>query len=203
MKGCLIAAGVALLALLLVGGCGVGTYNGIIAKDEVVTATWSKIQSQYQRRFDLIPELVETVKGAAGFEQSTLTQITEARASVGKLTLTKEALEDPTKLQAFFQAQDQLSGALQRLMVVAENYPTLKATGNFVALQDELAGTENRIATARHDYIDAVNAYNVAIRRFPGTLVAGLFGFAPKAQLEVPAGATERPEVKFDFGKSK
>src|SRR5262245_36806422 len=114
MKGCLIAAGIALLALLLIGGCGVGAYNGIVAKDENVQARWSAIQSQYQRRFDLVPELVETVKGAAGFEQSTLTEITEARASVGKLTLPEKLVDDPAKLQAFFAAQDQLSGALQR-----------------------------------------------------------------------------------------
>lgn len=201
MKGCLIAAGIALLALLLIGGCGVQAYNGIVAKDEAVTARWSDIQNQYQRRFDLVPQLVETVKGAAGFEQSTLTEITEARASVGKLQLSQEMLDDPAKLQAFFQAQDQLGGALARLMVVAENYPTLKATENFRTLQDQLEGTENRIAVARRDYIDSVRDYNVAIRRFPGTLLAGAFGFDPHAQLEVPAGATERPDVRFDFGK--
>ncbi len=201
MKGCLIAAGITLLALLLIGGCGVGAYNGIVSKDEVVTAKWSDIQNQYQRRFDLVPQLVETVKGAAGFEQSTLTEITEARASVGKLELSKEMLDDPAKLQAFFQAQDKLGGALSRLLVVAENYPTLKATENFRTLQDQLEGTENRVAVARRDYIDAVRDYNVSIRRFPGTLLAGAFGFEKHAQLEVPAGATERPDVRFDFGK--
>jgi LemA protein len=201
MKSCLVAAGIALLALLLIGGCGVSAYNGIVSKDEVVSAKWSEIQNQYQRRFDLVPQLVETVKGAAGFEQSTLTEITAARASVGKVALPPELPDDPAKLQAFFQAQDQLSGALRRLLVVAENYPALKATENFRTLQDQLEGTENRIGVARRDYIDSVRDYNVAIRRFPGTLLAGAFGFDPKPQLEVPEGATERPDVSFDFGK--
>ncbi len=201
MKSCLVAAGIALLALLLIGGCGVSAYNGIVGKDEVVGAKWSEIQNQYQRRFDLVPQLVETVKGAAGFEQSTLTEITAARASVGKVALPPELPDDPAKLQAFFEAQDQLSGALSRLLLVTENYPALKATENFRTLQDQLEGTENRIGVARGDYINAVRDYNVAIRRFPGTLIAGAFGFDQKAQLEVPEASTERPDVSFDFGK--
>lgn len=201
MKGCLVAGGIALLALLLIGGCGVGTYNGIVAKDEKIEAAWSQVQNQYQRRFDLVPQLVATVQGAADFEKSTLTELTEARASVGKLALPESVLDDPAKLQAFFAAQDQLSGALQRLLVVAENYPSLKASQNFLALQDQLEGNENRIAVARQDYVEAVRDYNVAIRRFPGSVLAGMFGFDAHAQLEVPAGATERPAVGFDFGK--
>jgi LemA protein len=202
MKGCLAAAGIVLLALLLIGGCGVGAYNGIVAKDEVVSASWSQVQNQYQRRSELVPQLVETVKGAAGFEQSTLGEITAARASVGKLTLPGDKASE-AELQAFFKAQDQLSGALSRLLVVAESYPTLKATESFRDLASQLEGTENRIAVARRDYIDAVREYNVAIRRFPGALVAGAFGFAARAQLEAPAGASERPEVRFDFGEPK
>jgi LemA protein len=201
MKGCLIAAGIVLLALLLIGGCGVGAYNGIVTREEKVEAAWSEIHNQYQRRFDLVPQLVATVQGAADFEQSTLTEITAARASVGKLALPKELPDDPAKLQAFFQAQDQLGGALQRLLVVAESYPTLKATETFLSLQSQLEGTENRVAVARRDYIDAVRDYNVAIRRFPGSLIAGAFGKQKHAQLETPAGTGERPEVQFEFGK--
>lgn len=203
MKGVLIAGGIVLLALLLVGGCGVGAYNGIVTKQTRTEAAWSEIQNQYQRRFDLVPQLVATVKGAAEFEQSTLTELTEARASVGKVTMPAGVPDDPAKLKAFLAAQEQLSGALSRLLVVAENYPSLKATQNFLSLQDQIEGTENRLGTARRDYIEAVNDYNVSIRRFPGSLLAGMFGFEKHAQLEVPAGATERPTVEFDFGKKK
>lgn len=201
MKGCLIAGGLVALVLLLGGGCGVASYNGIVTKEERTQAAWSEIHNQYQRRFDLVPQLVAVVKGAAEFEQSTLTEITEARASVGKMALPAELPDDPAKLQAFMAAQQQLSGALQRLLVVAENYPSLKATQNFLSLQDQLEGTENRIAVARRDYIEAVNAYNVAIRRFPGTILAGIFGFDKHAQLEAPEGVTERPAIDLDFSK--
>jgi len=201
MKGCLIAGGIVALILLLGGGCGVASYNGIVTKEERTEAAWSEIQNQYQRRFDLVPQLVAVVKGAAEFEQSTLTEITEARASVGKMALPAELPDDPAKLQAYLAAQQQLSGALSRLIAVAENYPALKATENFRDLQVDLAGTENRIAVARRDYIEAVNAYNVAIRRFPGSMLAGIFGFEKHAQLETPEGVTERPNVEFDFSK--
>lgn len=201
MKGCLIAGGIVALILLLGGGCGVSSYNGIVTKEERTEAAWSEIQNQYQRRFDLVPQLVSVVKGAAEFEQSTLTEITEARASVGKMALPAELPDDPAKLQAYMAAQQQLSGALTRLLAVAENYPALKATENFLALQVDLAGTENRIAVARRDYIEAVNAYNVAIRRFPGSMLAGIFGFEKHAQLETPEGVSERPNVEFDFSK--
>lgn len=203
MKGFLIVVGGILLVVLLFGGCGVGAYNGLVTKETKIEAAWSKIQNQYQRRFDLVPQLVATVKGSADFEQSTLTELTEARASVGKLALPATLPDDPAKLEAFMKAQDQLSGALQRLLVVSENYPTLKSTEGFRGLADELAGTENRIAVSRHDYIDAVNDYNTAIRRFPASLLAGAFGFEKHAQLETPAGVTERPAVEFDFGKPK
>jgi LemA protein len=201
MKGCLIAGGIVALVLVLFGGCGVASYNGIVTKEERTEAAWSEIQNQYQRRFDLVPQLVSVVQGAAEFEQSTLTEITEARASVGKMALPAELPDDPAKLQAFMAAQQQLSGALQRLLVVAENYPALKATENFQMLQVDLAGTENRIAVARRDYIEAVNAFNVSIRRFPGSLLAGVFGFEKHAQLETPEGVSERPAVDFDFSK--
>ena len=203
MKGCLIAGGIVLLALLLIGGCGVGAYNGIVTQQTAIEQAWSEVQNQYQRRFDLVPQLVATVKGAADFEQSTLTQVTDARASVGKVALPKGLPDDPAKLKAYLAAQEELSGALSRLLVVAENYPSLKATQNFLSLQDQLEGTENRLSVARGDYIRSVNDYNVAIRRFPGSLLAGAFGFQKHAQLEVPSGVTERPAVEFDFGKKK
>ncbi len=199
MKGCLIAGGIVLLALLLIGGCAVGSYNGIVTREATIEAKWSDIRNQYQRRYDLVPQLVETVKGAAGFEQSTITAVTEARASVGKLPLPQTPPDDAGALKAPLQAQDSFYGALQRLLVVAENYPELKATGNFLSLQDQLEGTENRLAGARHDYIEAVRDYNVSIQRFPGNLIAGLFGRKAHAQLELPEAVTERPAV--DFGK--
>ena len=199
MKGCLIAGAVALLVLVLVGGCGIGSYNGIVSKEELTKAKWTEIQNMYQRRYDLVPQLVEVVKGAANFEQSTITAVTEARASVGKVALPATLPDDPAKLKAYIEAQQSLSGALTRLLANVEAYPQLKATQNFASLQDEIAGTENCVAVARRDYIDAVNDYNTAIRRFPGALLASLFGFQLHAQLEVPTGVTERP--KIDFGK--
>ena len=189
------------LVVLLLGGCGVAAYNGIVSKEAGVEASWSDINSEYQRRFDLVPQLVETVKGAAEFERSTITAVTEARASVGKLALPETLPSDPAQLKAYFEAQDALTGALQRLLVVAENYPELKATQNFLSLQDQLEGTENRINAARRDYIDAVKSYNVSVRRFPGSLIAGMFGFEPKPQLEVPEGVTQRPEFDLDGKK--
>jgi len=201
MKGCLIVGGIALLVLLLVGGCGVGAYNGIVTKETAIEKAWSEIQNQYQRRYDLVPQLVATVQGAAEFEKSTLNEVTEARASVGKFALPAGVPEDPEKLKAFLAAQEQLAGALSRLIAVAESYPSLKATQNFLSLQDQLEGTENRLAVARGDYIRSVNDYNTAIRRFPAYVLAGMIGFEKHAQLEVPAGATERPAVQFDFGK--
>jgi len=201
MKGCLIAGGALFLVLLLMGGCGVGEYNSIVAREEGIAAAWKEVQNQYQRRFDLIPQLVETVKGAADFEQSTLTEITEARATLGKLAVPDALTEDPARMEAFLKAQDQMSGALSRLLVAVENYPTLKANANFLSLQDQLEGTENRLATARRDHIAAIQTYNVAIRRFPASVVAGLFGFEKREQPEFAQEVTERPKVEFDFGK--
>jgi LemA protein len=197
MKGCLVAGAIALLVLLLFGGCAVSTYNGIVGKDERTQAAWSEIHNQYQRRYDLVPQLVETVKGAKDFEQATLTAVTEARASVSRVALPATLPDDPAKLRAFIEAQQQLSGALTRLIANVESYPELKATENFRSLQDQLEGTENRITTARRDYIEAVREYNVAIRRFPGNVMAGLFGFEAHAQLETPEGVTERPQIDF------
>ena len=197
MKIGLIVVLVLLASLVLFGGCGVSAYNGLVSKDENATARWTEIQNQYQRRADLVPQLVETVKGASNFERGTLEAVTEARASVGRVQLPDTT--SPEQMKAYFQAQDGLSGALQRLLVVSENYPELRSVGNFQDLQAQLEGTENRLAVARNRFIEATRDYNVAIRRFPASVLAGMFGFQPKAQLEVPAGSTERPTI--DFGK--
>jgi len=201
-RGCAVAAGAFVLFAFVVGGCGVGKYNGIVTSHERIDAAFGEIQNQYKRRFDLVPQLVETVKGAADFEQSTITAVTEARASVGRVQLGGQGLpQDTAQLEAFFKAQSGLGSALQRLLVVAENYPTLKASANFLSLQDQLEGNENRIAVARHDYIEAVRAYNTQIRKFPDNLLASTFSFEPVPQLEFEEGVEARPDVNFDFGK--
>ena len=169
-KGCLVAVGVLLLLVLAFGGCGVGKYNQLGTGRERVRSSWAEIDNQYKRRFDAIPNLVATVKGAADFEKSTLEAVTEARASVGRAQLPSDVPEDPEKLRAYIQAQQGLSSALSRLFVVAENYPQLKATQNFLSLQDQIEGTENRIATARRDYIEAVRTYNTLTVTFPGNV---------------------------------
>jgi len=199
--GCLIAAGAVLVLALILGGMLVSRYNGLVTQQEKARAAWSEIDNQYKRRYDLVPQLVETVKGAADFERSTLEAVTEARASVGRVQLPAGLPTDPAQLQAFVAAQQGLGSALGRLFAVAEQYPQLKATQNFLSLQDQLEGTENRIAVARRDYIEAVRGYNTYQRRFPTNLVAGVFGFDPLAQLEAGAAERETPKVEFDFGK--
>ena len=196
-KGCLVVGGI--LALLVI--VGVTSYNGLIKKKETVAAAWSNIDNMYKRRFDLIPQLVETVRGAANFEKSTLTEITEARASVGRAQLPPEVPTDPKQLEAYIAAQQGLGSALSRLLVVAENYPELKASQNFRDLQNQLEGTENRIAAARTDYIEAVRNYNAAIAMVPGRFFAGMFGMTPAAQLTIPEA--ERTVPKVDFGDMK
>lgn len=193
--------GVLLVVALLLGGCVMSSYNGIVSLDETVNSQWSEVQNQYKRRFDLIPQLVETVKGAADFEKSTITEVTELRASVGKLTLPEGAKVDQAQLDEFMKAQDALGKGLSRLLVVAENYPQLKASQNFLSLQDQIEGTENRIGTARRDYIDAVQRFNTKVRAFPGNLIAGQFGFEKRAQMTFEAGVDQRPTI--DFGGNK
>ncbi len=200
-KGCLAALVGGLVLLLLVGLLFSGKYNSFVTLQEGVEAAWSEIDNQYKRRSDLIPQLVETVKGAADFEKSTLTEVTEARASVGRLQLPSNLPTDPAQLQEYMNAQQSLGGALGRLMVVVERYPEIKANQNFLSLQDQLEGTENRIAVARRDYIDVVRRYNTTIRRFPGNLVAGLFGFDKVAQIEATQEERQRPEI--DFGSDE
>ncbi|MEZ5966993.1 MAG: LemA family protein [Planctomycetota bacterium] len=191
-----LLAVVALLALV-----GIGQYNGLVGAQEQVKGAWSQIDNQYKRRADLIPNLVETVKGAADFEKSTLQAVTEARAAVAKVQLPAELPTDPDKLAAYLQAQQQLGGALSRLFAVAENYPQLRATESFKSLQDQLEGTENRVAVARKDYIDAARTFNTKVRSFPANLFASMFGFAPVAQFE--AEAADRTPPKVEFGQRK
>jgi LemA protein len=198
MRKLLIAA-LALLPVLL-GGCG---YNQFQRLDEQVNAAWSEVLNNYQRRADLIPNLVATVQGAADFEKSTLTELTNARASVGQIKATPELLNDPEAFKRFEQAQAQLGGALTRLLAVAENYPTLTATKNFGELQAQLEGTENRITVARGRYIKAVQEYNVLVRQFPTNLTAMAFGYKPKPNFSVPDEKAISAPPKVDFSKPK
>ena len=185
-----------LLASLFLGGCG---YNRIQEQDEKVKAGWSEVINQYQRRADLIPNLVNTVKGYAAQEERVLTEVTNARARVGGIQVTPELANDPAALQAFQAAQGELSGALSRLLVVTENYPQLKSDQNFRDLQAQLEGTENRVAVARNRYIEDVQGYNTLVRRFPVNLTAMLFGYdvKPNFTVENEAAISRAPTVDF------
>jgi LemA protein len=185
-------------AALLLSGCG---YNDIQRGDEGVTAAWSEVVNQYQRRADLIPNLVNTVKGFAQQEQEVLTRVTEARSRVGSMQVTPEMLNDPAALQKFQQAQGDLSSALSRLMVVVERYPDLKSDKNFLELQAQLEGTENRIAVARNRYIKTVQDYNVLVRQFPVNLTAMAFGYKTKANFTVENEREISTAPKVDFSK--
>ena len=196
-KTLLIILGVLVLIIL----AAVGSYNGLVGSSQAVDASWAQVQNVYQRRADLIPNLVQTVQGAANFEKSTIVQVTEARASVGKVNINQnQAPSDPAQLAQFQQAQGQLGSALSRLLVVAENYPDLKATANFRDLQAQLEGTENRITVERGRFNAAVQAYNTKIRTLPTVFFAGLLGFQQKPYFQATAGADTAPAVKFDFG---
>jgi LemA protein len=198
-KGCLVSIIiVGFLALFVVSMIVWGTkvYNGMVTMQETVTSQWGNVETSYQRRNDLIPNFVNTVKGAANFEQTTLTQVIEARSKATSVTI------DPTKMTAenmkqFQQAQGEVSSALSRLMVVVEKYPELKATQNFRDLQVELEGTENRISVERRKFNEVAQTYNIYIRRFPQSFLAGIFGFQAKPYFEAVAGADKAPEVKF------
>ena len=195
-KGCLVAIAL-LIPILLIGGCAAGQYNSIVAKRETVDSRWSTVESDYTRRAELIPSLVATVKGAASFEQETLTAVTEARAKASSIQLDADDLDDPAKLEAYLAAQSQLTGALSRLLATVENYPELKATEAFRDLQVQLEGTENRINVSRQDYITAVQDYNTTIKRFPANLFSGLFGFDPLPQFKAEEKNLEVPVVDF------
>ena len=199
-RGCLIAGvvigGIAVLAIgLFLWGTGV--YNRLVKLDEGVSGAWSQVESQYQRRADLIPNLVETVKGYANQEKDVFIAVTEARAKVSQITVTKEVLEDPAAFRKFQEAQDQFSSAISRLLVVSENYPQLKSNENFLALQNQLEGTENRIAVERQRFNQVVQSYNTDIRVFPASVIAGFTGFKEKAYFKAKEGAEAAPAVKF------
>jgi LemA protein len=195
--GKLVGVGIVIVVLFLVIS-GVSSYNALVKQSEGVDQAWSQVENVYQRRSDLIPNLVETVKGASNFEQETLTQVVEARARASQITVTPEMLNDPQALQRFDAAQGALGSALSRLLVTVEQYPELKANANYLALQDELAGTENRIAVERMRFTETVRSYNVAVKRFPTRLFAGMFGFTPRAYFEAREGAENAPEVDFN-----
>jgi LemA protein len=182
--------------ILLFGGCACSGYNGLVSQDETVKNAWNNVQSNYQQRADLVPNLVNTVKGAANFEQQTLTNVVQARASATQVKIDASNLT-PEKLAEFQQAQGQLSGALGRLLAVAENYPTLKATQNFQELQTSLERIENGIRNSRDAFNGAVNDYNVKVRSFPMSILSGMFGFKAKTGFTADAGAEKAPQVKF------
>lgn len=188
-----LVAGAVVLALVLAG---FSTYNGLVEKDEAVSTAWANVQTQYQRRADLIPNLVSTVKGYAQHESSTLQEVVEARSKATRITVSADDLT-PEKLRQVQEAQGELSTALGRLLAVSENYPQLRASENFSELQAQLEGTENRIKESRRLYNEAVQTYNVAVRRFPSSIVAGLGGFGKKNMFEATAGAEQAPTVAF------
>ena len=198
-KGCLISliiAGFLILVVLGIVSWGTKVYNGMVTKQESVTSQWGNVQTAYQRRSDLIPNFVNTVKGAANFEQTTLTQVIEARSKATSVSI------DPTKMtaenmQQFQQAQGQLGSAMSKLMVVVEKYPELKATQNFRDLQIELEGTENRISVERRKFNEVALTYNTYVKRFPQNILAGMYGFQAKPYFEATEGAEKAPEVKF------
>jgi len=196
MKTSYIVIGV-ILFILVIGGCGsCNSYNSMVTKDETVQKQWGVVQSDYQRRADLVPNLVATVKGVANFEKSTLVDVTNARARATSIQV------DPTKLtpetiQKFQAAQGQLTSALSRLLVASERYPELKATENFSTLQAQLEGTENRIAVARNDFNAAVQDYNTKIRVFPSNIIANMFGFKEKGFFQAEAASANAPKVQF------
>jgi LemA protein len=190
----ILAAG----AAVLLSGCG---YNDIQRQDESVNAAWSEVVNQYQRRADLIPNLVNTVKGFAQQEQEVLTRVTEARSRVGQMQVTPETLNDPQAFQRFQQAQGELTGALSRLLVVVEKYPELKSDRNFLELQAQLEGTENRITVARNRYIKAVQEYNVLVRQFPVNLTAMVFGYKTRPNFSVENEREISNAPKVDFSK--
>lgn len=197
----LVVLGVLLLLGLVIGLSVSGVYNRLVTLQQGTDAAWAQVQNVYQRRADLVPNLVNTVAGAANFEKSTLTEVTAARASIGKVQLPAGgAPTDPAAFAQFEQAQAQLGGALSRLLAVSENYPNLTATAAFRDLQAQLEGTENRIAVERGRFNEAVQAYNTALKRFPAVLFAGMFGHAPRPYFTATAGAERPPSVQFDFG---
>jgi len=191
-----ITIGVIVLLAIVLYRLFVSSYNNMVSKDETVSAQWAQVESQYQRRLDLIPNLVNTVKGYAEFEKSTLTAVIEARAQATQVKVDPSNIT-PEDLQKFQAAQGQISSSLSRLLVTVEQYPDLKANQNFLELQAELAGTENRIKVARNKFNETVQDYNTYVKTFPRNILAGMFGHTARAYFEADAGAGKAPEVKF------
>src|SRR6266571_755869 len=196
--------GAIVLVAIVLGLTVSGAYNSLVRLDQGTQAQWAQVENVYQRRSDLVPNLVATVQGAANFEKETLTAVTQARASVGRATITPgKAPTDAQSLAQYEAAQNQLGAALQRLLVVSERYPELKANSSFRDLQAQLEGTENRITVARGRFNDSAQSYNTAVRKFPTNLIAGMFGFQAKAYFKAVApGAEQAPKVNFNFGKA-
>lgn len=182
--------------IVLLGGCATSTYNNLVSQDETVTRAWADVQTQYQRRSDLIPNLVNTVKGYAAHERETLQAVVDARTKATQITVDPENLT-PEKLAEYQAAQGEVSQALGRLLAITENYPDLKASEQFSELQAQLEGTENRIAESRRLFNEATQQYNVNVRRFPNNIFAGIFGFSTKAMFQAEAGADKAPTVEF------
>jgi LemA protein len=198
----LVGLGIVIAGVVIVAVWASGIYNRLVTLQQSTDAAWAQVQNVYQRRADLIPNLVSTVSGAANFEKSTLNEVVNARASVGRVNVPAgSAPTDPQQLAEFERAQAQLGSALSRLLVVAENYPDLKATAAFRDLQAQLEGTENRITVERGRFNEAVQAYNTAIKRFPAAILAGMFGHSPRPYFTATPGSDRPPEVKFDFGQ--
>jgi len=181
-----------------ISGCG---YNSLVTSEETISSAWAQVENQYQRRADLIPNLVQTVQGAADFEKSVLTEVTEMRSRVGQVKLSADDLNDPEKFAKYQQAQDGLSSALSRLLVVTENYPSLRSNDNFLQLQSQLEGTENRISVERKKFNEAVQAFNTQVRSFPTIITAKIFGFKEKPYFKGKEGSENAPDVNFDFNK--
>jgi LemA protein len=200
-KGLLGCLAVAILVVIIAAVAFTGTYNHLVALQQAVDAQWAQVENVYQRRADLIPNLVATVQGAANFEKSVLTEVTQARASVGQVQIqAKDLPNDPQAFARFEQAQNQLSGALSRLLVVAERYPELKANQNFLSLQAQLEGTENRTTVERMRYNERAQEYNTALLQFPTNIIARISGFKEKAYFKAQPGAERAPQVEFNFG---
>jgi len=197
MLGCGVVALILGVILLGLFAWGVGINNDLVRKQVAVDGAWSQVENVYQRRADLIPNLVETVKGASNFESSTLQAVIDARAKATQMVVSPEVLNDPEKFRQFQKVQGELSGALSRLMAVAEAYPDLKANRNYLELQSQIEGTENRIAQERQRFNTTVQGYNTAIRVFPASFVASFRGFGPKEFFSSDAGAEKAPQVKF------
>jgi LemA protein len=199
-KGAMVGLGclaVIVIAVLILGFSTLGTYNSLVAQEENVSQQWAQVENQYQRRTDLVPNLVSTVKGYASHEREVLEAVTASRSQVGSMKISPEILNNPAEFQKFQQAQAGLSSALSRLLLVVERYPDLKANQNFLDLQTQLEGTENRIAVARKRFNEAAQAYNTRVRQFPGNIYARIFGFQQKAYFESTPGSEKPPVVDF------